>query len=81
MKLESVSLPAPGTNEALIHQTAIGVNFMDVCHRGGPYPLPLPSGMGIEAAGVIEAVGSAVTNLKKGDRVVYAGSAPGSYAS
>ena len=80
MKLESVALPAPGASEVLIRQTAIGVNFMDVYHRGGQYPLPLPSGIGIEAAGVIEAVGSAVTDLKKGDRVVYAGSAPGSYA-
>ena len=81
MKLETVELAAPGATEALIRQTAIGVNFMDVYHRGGQYPLPLPSGIGIEAAGVIEAVGSAVTGLKKGDRVVYAGSAPGSYAS
>ncbi len=81
MKLESVELAAPGANEALIRQTAIGVNFMDVYHRGGQYPLPLPSGIDIEAAGVIETVGSAVNGLKKGDRVVYAGSAPGPYAS
>ena len=80
MKLETVELAAPGANEALIRQTAIGVNFMDVYHRGGQYPLPLPSGIGVEAAGVIEAVGIGVSNLKKGDRVVYGGSAPGSYA-
>ena len=80
MKLETVELPAPGAAEALIRQTAIGVNFMDVYHRGGQYPLPLPSGIGVEAAGVIEAVGNAVSDLKKGDRVVYGGSAPGSYA-
>jgi NADPH2:quinone reductase len=80
MKLESVELAAPGANEALIRQTAVGVNFMDVYHRGGQYPLPMPSGIGVEAAGVIESVGSGVSDLKKGDRVVYGGSAPGSYA-
>ncbi len=64
MKLEPVELPAPGAAEALIRQTAIGVNFMDVYHRGGQYPLPMPSGIGVEAAGVIESVGSASANKK-----------------
>lgn len=80
MKLETVTLAAPGSGEALIRQSAIGVNFMDVYHRGGQYPLPLPAGIGVEAAGVVEAVGAGVTDVKKGDRVVYGGSAPGSYA-
>ncbi|MEQ1775902.1 MAG: quinone oxidoreductase [Burkholderiales bacterium] len=80
MKLETMEVSAPGAGEALIRQTAIGLNFMDVYHRGGQYPLPLPSGIGVEAAGVVEAVGAGVTDVKKGDRVVYGGSAPGSYA-
>lgn len=80
MKLEHVELAAPAAGEALIRQTAIGLNFMDVYHRSGQYPLSLPSGIGVEAAGVIEAVGAGVTDLKKGDRVAYGGSAPGSYA-
>ena len=80
MKLETVAVAAPGANEALIRQSAIGVNFMDVYHRGGQYPLPLPTGIGVEAAGVVQAVGAGVTDVKVGDRVVYGGSAPGSYA-
>ncbi len=79
-KLETVALAAPGANEALIRQSAIGINFMDVYHRGGQYPLPLPTGIGVEAAGVVEAVGAGVSDVKVGDRVVYGGSAPGSYA-
>ena len=58
MKLEAVALAAPGAGEALIRQSAIGINFMDVYHRGGQYPLPLPTGIGVEAAGVVEAVGA-----------------------
>ncbi len=58
MKLETAPLAAPGANEALIRQSAIGINFMDVYHRGGQYPLPLPTGIGVEAAGVVEAVGA-----------------------
>lgn len=80
MKLEIVTLAAPDAGEALIRQSAIGINFMDVYHRGGQYPLPLPTGIGVEAAGVVEAVGAGVTDVKVGDRVVYGGSAPGSYA-
>ena len=80
MKLESAEVPAPGAGEVLLRQTAIGLNFMDVYHRGGQYPLPLPSGIGVEAAGVVEAVGAGVTDVKKGDHVVYGCSAPGAYA-
>jgi len=80
MTMESVDIAAPGVQEALIRQTAIGLNFMDVYHRGGQYPLPLPSGIGVEAAGIVEAVGPGVTDIRKGDHVVYGGSAPGSYA-
>jgi len=80
MKLESADVPAPDAGEVLLRQTAIGLNYMDVYHRGGQYPLPLPSGIGVEAAGVVEAVGAGVGDLKKGDHVVYGGSAPGAYA-
>ena len=80
MRFEAVELGAPGPGEVLVRQTAIGLNFMDVYHRGGQYPLPLPSGLGVEAAGVVEQAGSGVTELAKGDRVAYAGGAPGAYA-
>jgi NADPH2:quinone reductase len=80
MKLEDVSLPAPGPGEVRLRQTAVGVNFIDVYHRSGVYPLPLPSGLGTEGAGVVEAVGPSVAGLAPGDRVAYAASVPGAYA-
>ena len=81
MKLEDVSLPDPSEGEVLIRQTMVGVNFLDVYHRSGYYPLPMPSGIGTEAAGVVERAGPGVVDLKPGDRVAYGGGAPGSYAS
>jgi NADPH:quinone reductase len=81
MKLENVSLAEPSAGEVLVRQTAVGVNYLDVYHRSGYYPLPMPSGVGSEAAGVVERVGPGVTDLKPGDRVGYAGGPPGSYAS
>jgi NADPH2:quinone reductase len=63
-----------------VRHTAVGLNFIDTYHRGGLYPLPLPSGVGSEAAGVVEAVGPGVAHVKAGDRVAYAGGAPGSYS-
>jgi NADPH:quinone reductase len=69
---------APG--EARVRHEAVGLNFIDIYHRSGLYPLPLPSGLGLEGAGVVEAVGSAVTDIKPGDRVAYAGGPPGAYA-
>jgi len=69
---------APG--EARVRHAAVGLNFIDIYHRSGLYPLPLPSGIGLEGAGSVEAVGSAVTDLKPGDRVAYAGGPPGAYA-
>jgi NADPH2:quinone reductase len=71
---------APAAGEARVRHHAVGVNFIDIYHRTGLYPLPLPSGIGLEAAGVIEAVGSNVTDLKVGDRVAYAGGPVGAYA-
>ncbi|MFN7086151.1 MAG: quinone oxidoreductase family protein [Burkholderiales bacterium] len=80
MRLEEVELSEPAAGEVLIRQTAIGLNFMDVYHRGGQYPLSMPSGLGVEAAGVVEKVGTGVADLRAGDRVGYAGGAPGAYA-
>ncbi len=80
MQLQSVEVAAPGAGEVLLRQTVIGLNFMDVYLRGGQYPLPVPSGIGCEGTGVIEAIGSGVTGFALGERVAYGGSAPGSYA-
>ena len=69
---EEVDVPAPGPGDALIAQTAVGLNFIDVYHRSGLYPVPsLPATVGSEAAGVVEAVGEGVTEVTVGDRVVY----------
>jgi NADPH2:quinone reductase len=81
MKVEAAALPDPAAGEALVRQTAIGINYLDVYQRSGFYTLPLPSGVGNEAAGVVERVGPGVAELKDGDRVAYAGGAPGAYAS
>jgi len=78
---EDVAVGAPGPGEARVRHTAIGVNFIDTYHRSGLYPLPLPSGIGSEAAGVVEAVGSGVDWVKPGDRVAYCGGPPGAYAT
>lgn len=80
LRLQAIDVAAPGAGEVLLRQTAIGLNFMDVYQRGGQYPLPLPSGIGVEGAGVVEALGAGVSDLKTGDRVAYGGSPPGSYA-
>ena len=73
-------LAEPGPGEICIRHQACGVNFIDVYHRTGLYPLPLPHGIGMEGAGVVEAVGEGVTHLQPGDRAAYAGAPPGSYA-
>jgi NADPH2:quinone reductase len=80
LRLEAADLPAPGPGEARVRHQAIGVNLVDTYHRSGLYPLPLPSGLGVEAAGVVEAVGPGVEGFRPGDRVVYA-SGPGAYAT
>lgn len=80
LELATTELGDPGAGEACLRQTAVGVNFMDVYHRSGQYPLPLPSGVGVEAAGVVEKTGAGVSGVKAGDRVAYGGSAPGAYA-
>lgn len=79
MRLVEVPIGEPGPGEVRIRHHACGLNFIDVYHRMGLYPLPLPAGLGTEAAGVIEAVGEGVTHLRVGDRVAYASTPPGSY--
>ena len=74
-----VDLPPPGPGVARVKHTVVGVNFIDTYRRTGLYKLPLPSGLGSEAAGVVAAVGEGVTSVKAGDRVAYAG-AMGAYA-
>ena len=77
---EEVDVPAPGAGEATVRHHAVGLNFIDTYHRTGLYPLPLPSGIGLEGAGVVEAVGEGVTEVTVGDRVAYAGGPVGAYA-
>ena len=77
---EAVDLPAPAPGEATVRHHAVGLNYIDTYHRTGLYPLPLPSGIGLEGAGVVEAVGEGVTEVKVGDRVAYAGGPIGAYA-
>jgi NADPH2:quinone reductase len=79
MVYEDVSLDAPGKGEVRLRHTAIGLNYIDTYHRSGAYPLPLPSGIGLEAAGVVEAMGEGVTSLKVGDRVAYGAGPIGAY--
>ncbi len=79
LRLVDVTVGDPGPGEARIRHHAIGLNFIDVYHRTGLYPLPLPARLGMEGAGVVEAVGEGVTHLAVGDRVAYAAQPPGSY--
>jgi NADPH2:quinone reductase len=80
MAVKEVSLPAPGPNEVRVRHTAIGFNFIDVYQRSGAYTLPLPSPLGHEAAGIVEAVGNNVTDFGVGDRVAYMNAGLGAYA-
>lgn len=79
MVYEDIEVGQPGAGELLIRHTAIGVNFIDIYHRSGAYPLALPSAIGMEGAGVVEAVGPRAGGFKVGDRVAYASPPPGSY--
>lgn len=80
MKIESFDLAAPSAGEAQIRQTAIGFNYLDISQRAGAIAVPLPTGIGHEAAGVVEAVGEGVTDVKVGDRVAYMNAGIGAYA-
>jgi NADPH2:quinone reductase len=80
LQLEDIDDPTPGPGQALVRHRAIGLNFIDTYHRTGLYPLPLPHGLGMEASGVVEAIGDGVTEVGVGDRVAYAHGPPNAYA-
>jgi len=80
LRLSEVEAPAPGAHEIRVRHHAIGVNFIDTYHRTGLYKIALPSGLGQEAAGIVDAVGESVTRFKIGDRVAYSLGALGAYA-
>ena len=81
LKIENVKIGDPGPNDVLIETKAIGLNYIDTYHRSGSYPLPLPSGIGVEASGIIKKIGSKVKDLSVGDNVAYGGLPIGSYAT
>ncbi|HEU0097707.1 MAG TPA: quinone oxidoreductase [Allosphingosinicella sp.] len=81
LEAEHVDPPRPGPGEVLVRHEAVGLNFIDTYHRSGLYKLPLPSGLGGEAAGVVEAVGEGVAGFREGNRVGYFTGPPGSYAT
>ena len=80
MKWETLELAAPGPGEVRVRHTAVGLNYIDTYHRSGAYKLPLPSGLGQEAAGVVEALGPGVSDLKVGQRVAYGTGPIGAYS-
>lgn len=80
MRLVDVPVGEPGPGEVRIRHHACGLNYIDVYHRTGAYPLPMPHGLGMEGAGIVEAVGEGVDHLEAGDRVAYASHPPGSYS-
>jgi NADPH2:quinone reductase len=73
LRTEEVALAAPGPGQAHVRHVAVGLNFADTYFRSGLYPVPMPNGIGVEAAGVVVAVGEGVTNVRPGDRVTYTG--------
>lgn len=81
LRVVPLSVPKPGAAEILIRQTAIGVNFIDIYHRRGIYPLPLPAVLGMEGAGIVEEIGPQVVGISPGDRVAYLDTKAGAYAS
>jgi NADPH2:quinone reductase len=81
LETEQIDVPRPGAGEVLVRHEAVGLNFIDTYHRSGLYPLPLPSGIGAEAAGVVEAVGEGVETYRQGDRVGYFSGPLGAYAT
>ncbi|WP_157269751.1 quinone oxidoreductase family protein [Azohydromonas aeria] len=81
LELQPVSVGEPGPGEVRIRHHACGLNYIDVYFRNGTYPQPLPGGLGMEGAGVIEAVGAGVTHLQVGDRAAYASQPPGAYCT
>ncbi|MGD0191905.1 MAG: quinone oxidoreductase [Rhizomicrobium sp.] len=80
LALEDIPLPEPGPGQIRVLHSVIGVNFIDTYQRSGLYPVPLPSGLGLEAAGVVSAIGDGVSDFKKGERVAYCTGPLGAYA-
>jgi NADPH2:quinone reductase len=81
LKWEKVPTPQPGPTEALIRHEAVGLNYIDIYFRSGLYKAPLPATIGMEGSGIVLEVGDAVTDLKPGDRIAYAGGPIGAYAT
>src|SRR3954463_6299324 len=81
LEWEAVEVDEPGPGEVRVRHLAVGLNFADTYFRSGLYPAALPAGMGVEAAGVIEAVGADVSDFRAGDRVTYTGSPLGAYST
>ena len=80
LKWEPLDVPAPAADQVRLRHTAVGLNYIDTYHRSGLYPVELPTTLGVEGAGVVEQIGSAVESLKVGDRVAYAGGPLGAYS-
>ena len=80
LKIQDIEIGKPGPKEVLIKNLSIGLNFIDIYHRTGLYPIPLPSGIGLEACGVIEEVGAEVRLFNVGDRVTHASMPIGAYS-
>lgn len=80
LRWEEVEVGEPAPGEVRVRHEAVGLNFIDTYHRSGLYPMPLPAGLGMEGAGVVEAIGEGVTEVQPGDRVAYAGGPLGAYS-
>ena len=80
LKIENIKISDPGPQDVLIETKAMGLNYIDTYHRSGSYPLPLPSGIGVEASGIIKKIGSKIKDLSIGDSVAYGGLPIGAYA-
>lgn len=81
LEAQPINIPRPEPGETLIRHEAVGLNFLDTYHRSGIYPVPLPSGVGTEAAGVVEAAGEGVEGFREGERVAYFSGPLGAYAT
>ena len=81
LELEEITLDKPGDDEVQIEHVSIGLNYIDTYHRSGLYPLQLPTGIGMEAAGIIKEVGSNVSNFSVGDKIAYAAAPLGAYST
>ena len=73
LRMESIMVGDPGPDQVRLRHVAVGLNFADTYFRNGTYPIPLPAGIGVEGAGIVEAVGANVTNVVPGERVTYTG--------